>query len=111
MLTYTQAHDCKRMSTVSLAPKASKVQLSSYHLRTVCHASRSNNLGALNQAAATGQPSPADLQAMQDVPNRSTAFEGIYISPGAIAGSSILLAVLLALSFERILGLDQVGAQ
>ena len=46
---------------------------------------------------------------MQEVPNRDTAFEGIYISPGAIAGSSILLVVLLALSFERVLGLDQVG--
>ena len=59
------------------------------------------------QEAIKGQPSDADIKAMQDVPNRGTAFEGLYVDGSAILGSSVLLAVLLFLSLERILGLDQ----
>ena len=44
---------------------------------------------------------------MQDVPNRGTVFEGIYLDAPAIFGSTILLSVLLFLSLERVLGLDQ----
>lgn len=64
------------------------------------------NLGAI-QDSLKGQPSDADIKAMQDVPNRGTAFEGIYVDGPAIFGSTVLLSVLLFLSLERTLGLDQ----
>ena len=63
-------------------------------------------MGAM-QEALKGQPSDADIKAMQDVPNRGTAFEGLYIDGSAILGSSVLLSILLFLSLERVLGLDQ----
>jgi len=44
---------------------------------------------------------------MQEVPNRGSAFEGIYFDGPAVLGSSVLLSVLLFLSLERVLGLDQ----
>ena len=59
------------------------------------------------QDSLKGQPSEADIKAMQEVPNRGTAFEGIYLDGPAILGSSVLLSVLLFLSLERVLGLDQ----
>ena len=59
------------------------------------------------QEALKGQPSDADIKAMQDVPNRGTAFEGLYIDGSAILGSSVLLSILLFLSLERVFGLDQ----
>lgn len=65
-----------------------------------------SNLGAM-QDSLKGQPSEADIKAMQEVPNRGTAFEGIYLDGPAILGSSVLLSVLLFLSLERVLGLDQ----
>ena len=71
---------------------------------TVCRST--NNLGAI-QDALKGQPSEADVKAMQEVPNRGTAFEGLYLDGPAIFGSAVLFAVLLFLSLERILGLDQ----
>lgn len=72
------------------------------HIRTA------GNLGAI-QDSLIGQPWPsdADIKAMQDVPNRGTAFEGIYVDAPAIFGSTVLLSVLLFLSLERVLGLDQ----
>ena len=65
-----------------------------------------SNLGAI-QDSLQGQPSDADVKAMQDVPNRGTAFEGVYLDAPAIFGSTVLLSVLLYLSLERVLGLDQ----
>lgn len=65
-----------------------------------------SNLGAM-QESLKGQPSDADIKAMQEVPNRGTAFEGIYFDGPAVIGSSVLLSVLLFLSLERVLGLDQ----
>ena len=66
----------------------------------------SGNLGAI-QDSLKGQPSDADIKAMQDVPNRATGFDGIYLDAPAIFGSTVLLSVLLFLSLERVLGLDQ----
>lgn len=71
------------------------------HIRTA------NNLGAI-QDSLKGHPSDADIKAMQDVPHRGTAFEGIYIDAPAIFGSTVLLSVLLYLSLERVLGLDEL---
>lgn len=65
-----------------------------------------SNLGAM-QDSLKGQPSDADIKAMQEVPNRGSAFEGIYFDGPAVLGSSVLLSVLLFLSLERVLGLDR----
>ena len=51
-------------------------------------------------------PLQADLQAMQDAAH-GHAFEGLYVNLPAICGSLILLSILLALLFERVLGLDR----
>ena len=51
-------------------------------------------------------PLQADLQAMQDAAP-SPALEGLYVNGPAIFSSLILLTVLLALLFERVLGLDR----
>lgn len=72
----------------------------------VLHRSTSN-LGAM-QDSLKGEPNAADIKAMQDVPNRGTAFEGIYIDGPAIFGSSVLLAVLLVLLFNQVFGLDRL---
>ena len=45
---------------------------------------------------------------MQDVPNKGTVFEGIYIDGPAIFGSSVLLVVLLLLLFNQVFGLDRL---
>jgi hypothetical protein len=71
-----------------------------------CDARTASNLGAM-QDSLKGQPSDADIKAMQEVPNRGSAFEGIYFDGPAVLGSSVLLSVLLFLSLERVLGLDQ----
>lgn len=69
-----------------------------------------NNLGAI-QDSLKGQPNEADIKAMQEVPNRGTVFEGIYIDGPAIFGSSVLLVVLLLLMFNQVFGLDKlIGA-
>ena len=65
-----------------------------------------SNLGAI-QDALKGQPDEADVKAMQAVPNRGSAFEGIYIDGPAIFGSSVLLAVLLTLMLNQIFGFDR----
>ncbi|KAL0024024.1 hypothetical protein WJX77_009414 [Trebouxia sp. C0004] len=65
-----------------------------------------SNLGAI-QDSLKGQPSDADIKAMQEVPNRGSAFEGIYFDGPAVLGSSVLLSVLLFLSLERVLGLNR----
>lgn len=65
-----------------------------------------SNLGSM-QDSLKGQPSDADIKAMQEVPNRGSAFEGIYFDGPAVLGSSVLLSVLLFLSLERVLGLDR----
>ena len=70
------------------------------------HTRSAGNLGAI-QDSLKGQPSDADIKAMQDVPHRGTVFEGIYVDTPAIFGSTVLLSVLLYLSLERVLGLDQ----
>lgn len=71
-----------------------------------CAARTVSNLGAM-QDSLKGQPSDADIKAMQEVPNRGSAFEGIYFDGPAVLGSSVLLSVLLFLSLERVLGLDR----
>ena len=71
-----------------------------------CAARTASNLGAM-QDTLKGQPSDADIKAMQEVPNRGSAFEGIYFDGPAVLGSSVLLSVLLFLSLERVLGLDR----
>ena len=67
----------------------------------------SRSTSNLVQDSLKGQPSDADIKAMQEVPNKGTAFEGIYLDGPAVFGSSVLLSVLLFLSLERVLGLDQ----
>lgn len=66
-----------------------------------------SNLGAMEDSLK-GQPSEADIRAMQDVPNRGTVFQGIYIDGPAIFGSSVLLTVLLVLLFNQVFGLDRL---
>ncbi len=48
---------------------------------------------------------------MQEVPQRVMSVQGMHIDFFAATGSLILLAVLLAISFERILGLDRIFAE
>jgi len=50
------------------------------------------------------------LHVMQEVPQRVTTVQGMHIDFFAATGSLILLAALLAISFERILGLDRIFA-
>ena len=45
------------------------------------------------------------------IPQRITSVQGMHIDFLAASGSLILLAVLLALSFDRILGLDRIFAR
>lgn len=54
------------------------------------------------------QQSPDDLAMMQRVSADSLSERGLYVDPAAIVGSGLLLIILLALSFERVLGLDRV---
>jgi hypothetical protein len=51
------------------------------------------------------------LLPMQEGPQHVASVQGMHIDFLAASGSLILLAVLLALSFDRILGLDRIFAQ
>ncbi|KAK9817718.1 hypothetical protein WJX72_001187 [[Myrmecia] bisecta] len=71
-----------------------------------------NNLGVMSSSLDRDFTSAADAKAMQEGPSLAHHFDGsMYFDGGAITGSIILLAILLALTFERILGLDRVIAQ
>ena len=102
MMRYRYTYLClpKSVACVSLYQHFKQAEAGIHHFRST------SNLGAM-QDSLKGQPSEADIKAMQEVPNRGTAFEGIYLDGPAILGSSVLLSVLLFLSLERVLGLDQ----
>lgn len=66
-----------------------------------------SNLGALSRLA---QPETPPLQTLEEtLPPAPLDLSGVYIDPAAIVGSSLLLIILLALTFERVLGLDKVS--
>ena len=71
-----------------------------------CCSSGRGNLGVLEPLMDRDLPLQADLQAMQDAAH-SHAFESLYVNLPAICGSLVLLSILLALLFERVLGLDR----
>ena len=52
-------------------------------------------------------PSAADAQAMMEGPSRPYTPDGPHIDAPAAFGSLTLLALMLALSFGRVLGFDQ----
>lgn len=67
----------------------------------------SSNLGVLQPVVEQSVSPAEDPYAMQRVSVDSFSSRGYYLDGSAIFGSLVLLVILLALTFERILGLDR----
>ncbi|KAK9833549.1 hypothetical protein WJX81_004729 [Elliptochloris bilobata] len=73
-----------------------------------------SNLGAMSTVLESGGVTRADELAMREAIGTFRAGGRDFapaVDPLAIAGSCVLLLVLLGIAFERVLGLDQLVAQ
>ncbi|KAF8067177.1 hypothetical protein HT031_002224 [Scenedesmus sp. PABB004] len=66
-----------------------------------------DNLGVL-RSVIEQDATPPDAYGMQRVSPASFAERGLYMDGASIGSSALLLVVLLALTFQRILGLDRL---
>ena len=72
----------------------------------LCSYPNLGEIGGMLQRDSVG-PTAADAQAMIEGPSRPYAPDGPHLDAPAAFGSLTLLALMLALSFGRVLGLDQ----